>query len=72
MTTTFCTATFAADTPTTPAEPPKTALPARMPPKAEPLALEGSATTVRRWTSAMLLPPNETLLAPAHLYIAED
>jgi hypothetical protein len=43
-----------------------------MPPKVEPLALEGSATIVRRCTSATLLPPNETLLAPVHRYIITD
>jgi hypothetical protein len=43
-----------------------------MPPKADPFALDGSATIVRRCTSAMLLPPNETLLASAHLYVSED
>jgi hypothetical protein len=43
-----------------------------MPPNVEPFALAGSATIVRRCTSAMLLPPNETLLAPSRLYIITD
>jgi hypothetical protein len=42
-----------------------------MPPKAEPFALAGSATIVRRWMSARLLPPNGTLLASARRYIDE-